>query len=163
MKRVPKVVEILGLYRWAKGNPQEHDQKQYARRSKVPAVTCGTAYCLAGKAVERAGEPLHWMTTEHSRIEWAAYCDLPGGKLGDEIGVRAAELLGLTARQALNLFDPENGLADIRKWIWAFTGIDPETPAVCDWADDHEPHAGGPWEVGGLPVLVRCCTGVTGA
>lgn len=117
--------EILALYAWAKANPEEHDQTGYARRSP----SCGTAYCVAAMACVRAGDRLLW---SGSGAQWAHYIEAPltvGGvnsPRGPAIHTRAAELLGLDEGQADALFDANNDLADLRKWIWAITGTDPE-------------------------------------
>lgn len=117
--------ELLALYAWAKANPDEHDQSGYARRSP----SCGTAYCVAAMACVRAGDRLLW---SGSGAQWAHYIEAPltvGGvnsPRGPAIHTRAAELLGLDEGQADALFDANNDLADLRKWIWAITGIDPE-------------------------------------
>jgi hypothetical protein len=115
--------ELVAIYQHIKANPDEWDQRTYA--SHTP---CGTAFCVAGWAVARAGGlPVRWWSLEPGR-EQANHAVMPDGR-EVQIDDEALAILGLTDDQAGLLFFEENDLDDIRSAIFDITGVDPETAA----------------------------------
>lgn len=120
----PNTAELVAIYRYIVAHPQEWDQAAYAKRT-----ACGTAYCVAGHAVVRAGWRLVW--TDYGGGSWStAALDGPRDDEGypPMFGDVATALLGLTDDEAYALFDTENTLADIREHIAEITGVDPGGP-----------------------------------
>jgi hypothetical protein len=116
----PNTTELIAIYQHIKANPAQWNQRVYAHRTE-----CGTACCVAGWAVVRAGEALYWETSGTSN--WADRLDRrdeDGFRLSIEW--RARELLGLPSQDAWRLFCIDNDLADIRRVITEITGTDPE-------------------------------------
>src|SRR5487761_14958 len=83
-------------------HPEEHDQSIWARKTG-----CGTACCMAGTAVIRAGIKLRWNGIEASYTEH-----------GVPISTAAANLYGLSDEQATQLFGGGNTLSD----LWRIAG-----------------------------------------
>jgi hypothetical protein len=115
----PNVAEMVAIYQHIKAHPETWKQDVYAER-----IDCGTAYCVAGWAVTRAGDELVW--PEGAKL--AQFVVVGSGH--EKIKVRAAHLLGLTEDQADDLFDAVNDLYDIREIITDITGVDPEQPSA---------------------------------
>lgn len=124
----PNIAELDALLNWAeaehakklRGEPSEWDQIhwavnpiQYARYwdQQPPPVDCGTACCLAGKAVARQGGVF-----KIGRDGVAAYADMPDGKTV-AIDDYAQQILGLSEHQADTLFEGYNTIEDVRKYI----------------------------------------------
>src|SRR5487761_990431 len=103
-------------------HPEEHDQSIWARKTG-----CGTARCMAGTAVIRAGIKLRWTGIEASYTEH-----------GVPISTAAANLYGLSDEQATELFGGDNTLDD----LWRIAGeithglITGPTPAGADTSDE---------------------------
>lgn len=97
----PDIAEIEAIIAYIEAHPQEWDQSVWARKD------CGTAYCVAGHAVIRAGATIVWGTGTQ-----ASFCDLNGRQ--GPIDVIAQELLGLSDFDAEALFAAENEIADLR-------------------------------------------------
>lgn len=133
----PNATRLVGVYQWARDNPHEHNQLTWGQRT-----TCGTALCIAGKAVSDDATPdqLVWVPDDEDvelgvdPIEatwWLKYVEVPYANPIDgsallTISARAMELFGLTDEQAADLFAGGNRLADIRRLITALLGIDPD-------------------------------------
>jgi hypothetical protein len=85
-------------------HPEEHNQSFWAVQTP-----CGTAYCLAGHAVQLAGHEILWTDVCpcgcDSRERSAWHCTD-----GREIEYVATEELGLTEDQADDLFESRNTL-----------------------------------------------------
>jgi hypothetical protein len=115
----PNAAELVAIYQHIKANPETWDQETFARKD-----ACGTAYCVAGWAVVRAGYVPDWQSDEDGEF-WADYV------LKDEDEVRsirrrAAKILGLDHQRPIPLFRGDNTLDDIRRIILNLTGVDPE-------------------------------------
>lgn len=145
----PNATRLVGVYRWARDNPREHNQLTWGQRT-----SCGTALCIAGKVVSVYHSPdqLVW-TPDEEDIElgvdpieatwWLKYVEVPYANPIDgsallTISARAMELLGLTDDQANVLFAGGNLIADIRRLIAGFIGIDPDAGDAFEraWAYD---------------------------
>lgn len=133
----PNATRLVGVYQWARDNPREHNQLTWGQRT-----SCATALCIAGKVVSDDATPdqLVW-TPDAEDIElgvdpieatwWLRYVEVPhanpiDGSTVVTVFARAMELLGLTGKQANDLFAGGNLLADIRRLIAGFIGIDPD-------------------------------------
>lgn len=135
----PNATRLVGVYQWARDNPEEHDQTAWGQRN----ATCGTALCIAGKVVsdDVAPERLVWVPDEED-IEigchpadttwWLQHVEMPvrDHEVDETVFVtiadRARELLGLTEERAAFLFNGANTLDIIRDWITHYIGIDPD-------------------------------------
>lgn len=115
----PNTAELVAIYQHIKAHPETWKQDVFAERTD-----CGTAYCVAGWAVTRAGDEVVW--PEGARL--AQFVAIDGGY--ESISKRAAHLLGLTEVEEDDLFDPINELDDLRAIIHAITGVDPEDVAL---------------------------------
>lgn len=88
------------------GNPEEHDQSQWARQTE-----CGTKYCFAGHTVFMSG----W-TPEFDEDSTAAFC-VSGDNEQRCIESLAKELLGLSGYQAERLFFECEDLPSVRRYV----------------------------------------------
>ena len=102
------IQELRLIVKEIRANPANWTQKWWGWRGR-----CGTSYCIAGHAVERAGYPMIWepMVTGYR----AGYCRMERGDR--PIGEVAQQLLDLTAGQARLLFAGSNTLEDIEALI----------------------------------------------
>jgi hypothetical protein len=113
---------------WATNHPDEHEQSVWAQRT-----WCGTAYCLAGRAVVEAGHDISWAEAD---------LDIFGGGQhttdGRDIELVAVEELGLPVdpnrapddpNYLSPLFDEDNTLADLWRIASELTGGEIEVPA----------------------------------
>lgn len=100
----PNISEIEAIIGHIEAHPEEWNQHVWARH-----VHCGTAYCLAGHAVVRAGAEIRW----DERRTLAELCVLHGRTY--TIGSAAREILGLTSRQADHLFNGVNSIQDLKR------------------------------------------------
>lgn len=112
-----QIAELDAIIAQLKARPEVHYQQQWFHYLgiKPPTVTakldCGTGCCIAGAAVARAGAQPEWINSGSN--EWfAEYCTLPDGSTR-EILQYARELLGLSNKQAGNLFYAFNDMTDI--------------------------------------------------
>lgn len=121
--------ELHAIYRQIKEWPHNWDQSRWAvdwehTRSRgfyVPEGRCGTAYCFAGHAVVRAGYEIDWQGRGSTD-----YAIIPETGVRASIDTLAANVLGLSSREANQLFDPINTLEDLRFVITGITGKDPD-------------------------------------
>lgn len=111
--------------------PEEWDQTVWgaAPLEQLPELTkentqaCGTAFCFAGHALLLSGKQFNWMKPVHygHRRGWVTVNYTTDGEAIE----RAAEKeLGLTYRQAEQLFHIDNKLVDIVDLLEEFTGED---------------------------------------
>lgn len=132
----PNVPELDALLAWAEvehakslqGLPSEWDQGHWAtdytataahlRPAAVPS--CGTACCIAGKAVARIGGQF----IIDPRRGYAFDAVFPDGRRV-EIDEAAQEILGLTRHQAEALFYSGNSIEDVRRIIQDIQDGDP--------------------------------------
>jgi hypothetical protein len=112
----PNTAELVAIYQHVKAHPEEWNQQNYGRREE-----CGTAYCVAGWALVRAGADLDWDEPNEFGVQWLNLAD------GRSPHHYAAEILGLDRAQADDLFSADNDLDEIRTIITEITGVDPES------------------------------------
>jgi hypothetical protein len=120
---VPNTPELVGIYRFIRDNPEEWVQASFGRRNP-----CGTAYCVAGHAVVRAGHTVRWETRYFDPSEALAWT--VDNENESYIGDIAQAVLGLNLRDASDLFVAGNTLDDIRRIIERITGVDPDAVPV---------------------------------
>jgi len=89
------------------GLPSEWDQSVWGRLDPV----CGTACCIAGKAVLDNGAQMIFETWEGRRLAFSAH--MAEGRMS--IGGWASKLLGLDVYDSEELFDSVNSLEDLRR------------------------------------------------
>src|SRR5882672_2525517 len=120
--------ELHLIYKQIKTHPETWQQGTWAinfdlmrerGQEGVQEVNCGTACCIAGHAVARAGYEFVW-PNHSAQTELAIDGD---GNLR-LIETLAAEILGLDENQADELFSAANELDEIRELIIEFTGED---------------------------------------
>lgn len=113
--------------------PEEWDQTVYAAAplEQLPELTkentqaCGTAFCFAGHALLLSGKKFNWMRPVRFGLG-----DRPGWVTvnfttdGEAIERAAEKELGLSYRQAEQLFDVDNSLGRIVELLVDFTGED---------------------------------------
>lgn len=98
-----------------KAHPERHDQDSYIRFKGdnppmvTPAMDCGSAFCIAGAAVARAGIGIQWFQAEDG--VWHANYTTDG----KSISRVAKELLGLTWQESDYLFSAYNSMQDIER------------------------------------------------
>ncbi len=137
MNTSPNVAELDALLAWAEGEhekqaaglPSEWEQSFWAVNydtlgKPAPSPDCGTACCLAGKTVARAGGV--FLIRPEVGSTWEA--EMPGGK-SVAIEDEARTLLGLNDEQAEALFFEDNEIEDVRRIIAAIK------------AGDEDPHS----------------------
>lgn len=115
--------ELDALLAWAEqehaksllGVPSEWDQSTWARKEKN--VDCGTACCLAGKAVARAGGLFIFDSNINTDISYKAVVPYKDGEVMVED--EAMALLDITERQAEALFWSGNTIFDLREIVEA--------------------------------------------
>lgn len=118
MTNEPNIAELDALVAWAEsehaksvaGNPSEWDQGTWA--TARPEVSCGTACCIAGKAVARAGG----VFLIEPDTSTAYLAEMPGDRKV-EIDVEASRLLGLTYEQGSALFWSGNDINSVRRIV----------------------------------------------
>ncbi len=150
----PNHAELDALLAWAEGEhdkevqglPSEWDQGTWAasRTNLQPSAqspSCGTACCIAGKAVARQGGVflLEQPFAGATRLR-ADYAEMPNGRRV-MIETEAEEILGLTRVQADALFDADNTIASIRRIVQEIKdGVEePEAgPVDGEWPDDED-------------------------
>lgn len=107
--------EIRGILEYIEANPEEWNQACWARRTDDLQVTsslqiatnCGTAYCVAGHAIHRAGAD-----AKFDGDGFATRCiDMDGNER--HIETYATEILGLDGFQSDCLFNPTNTLEEM--------------------------------------------------
>lgn len=119
---VPNIAELDALLAWAeaehekqqKGLPSEWDQGSWAK--VAPQVACGSACCIAGKAVARAGGVFLLPVGPRPGRTTTDFAEMPNGRevyISDE----AEDLLGLNSDQADALFEQDNTIEDVRRII----------------------------------------------
>lgn len=125
----PNTEELLLIYKQIKTEPETWDQDVWAckvwREVENPANVgdiehCGTAYCIAGHAVARAGYKIMWHAGQ------ASSCKDPVTGTVSSIPSVARKILGIDVAQGDELFAAANDLEDVRYNIINLTGIDPE-------------------------------------
>lgn len=99
-------------------HPEEHQQGVWGARFLMTA--CGTAFCLAGHAVQFAGHEIEWDGDDIA-------CDVVGGA---SIEFTAQRELGLEDRQADVLFNPFNTQRDLWRLASEYTHGAIEVPAA---------------------------------
>ncbi len=125
----PNIEELDALVAWAeaehekkkKGLPSEWDQGTWAaQRSNLPpseqSPECGTACCLAGKAVARQGGVFLLETPYFGANMRADYAVMPTGQKV-MIETEAEAILGLTRPQSDALFDADNNLPAVKRIV----------------------------------------------
>lgn len=98
-------------------HPEEHNQSCWAERGLD--TPCGTAFCVAGHAVQFAGHQIDWESDE--------YADTVVG--GGTIERVAAQELGLSGQQANYLFHGGGRQRDLWRLASKITGGEIEIPA----------------------------------
>lgn len=105
-----------------KKHPERHEQAAYVvYRGEtppmlIPVLDCGSAFCIAGAAVARAGIGITWyrsLTDNHWYANHTTLKDEHGG--GRSISSVATDLLGLDWRTADELFAADNTMEDIER------------------------------------------------
>lgn len=115
------------LYLWARkeqakqdaGLPSEWDQGVW-----VNTTSCGTACCIAGKAVAVAGgayefertDDEDYIETNGTDLVMTGFAIMPNGR-STYIDEGAREFLGLNIEESRMLFEGDNSLEDIREVI----------------------------------------------
>lgn len=117
----PNTAELVAIYQHIVGNPKEWRQRWYATQT-----SCGTAYCVAGHAVVRAGYSPVFDGLDYIGNDLVTFNAEKDGAIYD-IERLATQLLGLTRFQADDLFRAHNSLNRIRELITEITGVDPES------------------------------------
>ena len=125
MPTVEQLAELDAIIAELKERPERHNQRSYvsfvgnAPPQVTPALDCGSAFCIAGAAVARAGVGIQWVESRNSNAlqkGWVASCttewDSSGGAFLT-IHSKAAELLGLSWGEADELFSQFNSMKDI--------------------------------------------------
>ncbi len=115
----PNIAELDALLAWAetendkqeKGLPSEWDQGTWA--SRVSYLSCGSACCIAGKAVARQGGVFKF--TEG--VSYAYMAVMPTSPEPQPIEDTARRILGITQSQADALFNSNNDIDDVRTCI----------------------------------------------
>jgi hypothetical protein len=103
--------EIQGIIDFIEEHPEEWNQKEWAKRTKG----CGTACCVAGWAVVRAGYKLDWKHRNSNPYLGRTNCAYDNDGQSVAISTLAEKILGLTCHQATRLFDPKNDLEQIKQ------------------------------------------------
>jgi hypothetical protein len=104
-------------------HPEEHDQTQWA----VKTDGCGTAYCLAGHAVQLAGHTIRWRAAK----DWkrtglrVVACDVEDGRFISDV---ATQELGLSSIQAADLFSANNDIGTLWRLASDYTNGAIEIP-----------------------------------
>lgn len=108
LKKVEQVAAKPGRLRWDQGAYRE-------------AFSCGAAMCFAGWACQL--ESGRWLSYENEEYLKAVKADNPDDVACGSVyaGDRAARLLGLAPHEALELFDADNTLADLRRIVRELT------------------------------------------
>lgn len=115
----PNLEELDAVIAFLKAHPTIHDQGNWAQYNgnvppKVtPALDCGSAFCIAGAVVARAGGIIQW--TRSWEDFWSASEVIVDGA-NRWIESYAREVLGLTEDQSDMLFSGSNTMEDI-DWI----------------------------------------------
>lgn len=112
------LTEINDIITYIEDHPESWFQGEWARKFHNK-TRCGTAYCIAGHAVHRAGYKICWNRGSH-----ATECRRPDGEF-DTIQTAATEVLGLTFEQASRLFSGANDMDDLKMIAkdWANQGL----------------------------------------
>lgn len=114
----PNLAELDAIIAHAKAHPESHYQGDWATyagtASELPPVvtpelTCGSAFCIAGAAVARAGGQMLW---RYNGIQWVATHAILN-RVTYSISRLAQSVLGLNEYQADKLFSGSNSMADI--------------------------------------------------
>lgn len=121
------------------GKPSEWDQNTWARKTE-----CGTACCIAGKAVQLTGHELLFMpaypVSRPDGTEYIAW-DVKEGGMISEVARRELEL---TEREAVVLFDEDNDLESLQGY---FEDLRRGVTFEEEYADDEED-----WDDDFIPV-----------
>ena len=112
--------ELDAIIAELKAHPEKHRQDVYVRfegetaPTVTPALDCGSAFCIAGAAVARAGVGITWF---RSGDVWYANdtTQLDAYGWGKSISWVAMELLGLPYAVADELFAADNTMEDIER------------------------------------------------
>lgn len=150
----PNATRLVGVYQWARDNPEEHNQLTWGQRT-----SCGMALCIAGKVVtdNTAWDRLVWVPDDEDIeagaddlevVWWLRYVEVSHADPIDgaslvAIGEHARHLLGLTNHQADDLFEGENTLRDIRRLIAGLIEIDPGAPDAVELAAAYDAATAG--------------------
>ncbi len=102
-------------------HPEEHNQAVWGVRTQ-----CSTAYCLAGHALVMSGVDLRW---SEPAVE-GGYATTDYTVRGEEIYDAAADLLGLTRRQADDLFCPDNTQGRLWQLAHSMSGGEIQRPVT---------------------------------
>lgn len=104
-----------------KAHPERHRQDNYAvfvgdkAPTVTPAMNCGSAFCIAGAAVVRAGIGIQWFQAADG-VWYANYTtELDEYGNAELISWVATRLLGLLYEDANELFAPNNNMQDIER------------------------------------------------
>lgn len=140
-----QLAELDAVIAELKTHPEKHDQKHWILfegeqpPTITPALDCGSAFCIAGAVVARAGGILvEWrrfeiLDQEYRVIGSRWVVDVVRTSEGTvwTVGGYARELLGLSVEMANRLFDSWNSMDDIER-------IRDEIAATVehDWPDD---------------------------
>lgn len=110
IERLRKEMEFITTHR------DKHDQSVWAAKT-----SCGTVGCLAGNIVFNEGLEIDWLGKN------ASYCF---DEQGDNVSIRdqAALILGLSWDQAEILFDGNNNLPGMWRYISNITNGEIEVP-----------------------------------
>jgi hypothetical protein len=133
-----------------KAKPKAHNQRTWIRfdgegnppEQFTPELDCGSAFCIAGATVARAGavtpvweNGFDWETDEYGWV--VRWVRLEGSDNRHYIGEYAAELLGLDEYTADALFEPSNTMDDIdRIRDMIAGGVEDDENAQADTAEE---------------------------
>ena len=126
MPTVEQLAELDAIIAELKEHPEKHDQETYISFAGntppqvTPMLDCGSAFCIAGAAVARAGVGIQWFEKFMwgTPLGWEASLTTERNPVGGgfvSIHNKAVELLGLSRDEAEQLFDGDNSMEDIEK------------------------------------------------
>lgn len=111
----PDMQQIEDLVAWAEAESTKESGSAWNQEDWVtPNVPeCGTAYCIAGKAVSNAGYSM-LIESGPAGVNFVYDAEAPDGR-GSDIGDLAQQLLGLTEEQSEVLFYAYNTIEDLKR------------------------------------------------
>lgn len=130
MENKPNVAEMEAIIGYIEAHPEEWDQQLWATK-----LDCGTAYCMAGHAVVRAGYSIRWEDSLDGRRVGNTCVDPVNGQVWS-IETLARSLLGLTPTEALYLFAASNDLDDLKITVKKIANGENATWTRSDEEDD---------------------------
>lgn len=104
------LTEIEAIITYVEDHPEEWRQTEWAVRTE-----CGTAYCMAGHAVVRAGYHVPLVGQN------VGSCSCEKGGQWELISIAAAQVLELDHDEALTLFACSNTLDDLKLIVKAWS------------------------------------------